>query len=159
MKHTVAEIHSNRSLAQRKFAIEGFKKGSHRVLVATDIAARGIDVNNIELVVNYDLPSTPDDYVHRIGRTARAGKKGKAISFATMDQQKDVQDIERLIKMQLSIGAESLTPKPIQRGGRQQSRNNPSNRSNSFNRQRSNRNSCRSNKKRRYPKSKGFKRF
>ena len=159
MHHTVGEIHSNRSLAQRKFAIEGFKKGTHRILVATDIAARGIDVNNIELVVNYDLPSTPDDYVHRIGRTARAGKKGKAISFATMDQQRDVQNIERLIKMQLAIGAESLTPKPTQQGGRQQRRNNSSNRSNSFSRQRNRRNSGGSNSKRRYPKSKGFKRF
>ncbi|XOU94601.1 MAG: DEAD/DEAH box helicase [Candidatus Kerfeldbacteria bacterium] len=159
MHYTVAEIHSNRSLAQRKFAIEGFKKGSHRILVATDIAARGIDVNNIELVINYDLPSTPDDYVHRIGRTARAGKKGKAVSFATMDQQRDVQDIERLIKMQLAVGAESLTPKPVQRGGRQQRGGNSNNRSNSYKRRNNSGNSGRSHNKRRYPKSKGFKRF
>lgn len=110
MKHTATEIHSNRSLGQRREAIEGFKKGLYRILVATDIAARGIDVNNIEVVLNYDLPSTPDDYVHRIGRTARAGKKGKAISFATPDQRRDVKDIERLIRMQLAIGQESATP-------------------------------------------------
>ena len=107
MGHASAEIHSNRSLAQRKAAITGFKSGLFRVLVATDIAARGIDVNNIELVINYDLPSTPDDYVHRIGRTARAGKKGKAISFATFDQRRDIQDIERLIRTQLRVSADS----------------------------------------------------
>lgn len=112
MGHSASEIHSNRSLVQRRLAIEGFKKGRHRVLVATDIAARGIDVNNIELVINYDLPGTPDDYVHRIGRTARAGKKGKAISFATPEQQRDVKDIERLIRTQLSVGKESSIPVP-----------------------------------------------
>jgi len=103
MGHTAAEIHSNRTLGQRREALEGFKRGKYRVLVATDIAARGIDVKDIELVLNYDLPGTPDDYVHRIGRTARAGKKGKAISFAMPDQQRDVQDIERLIRTQLSV--------------------------------------------------------
>lgn len=108
--HAATEIHSNRTLAQRRSAIEGFKKGTYRILVATDIAARGLDVHNIELVINYDLPSTPDDYVHRIGRTARAGKKGKAISFATPDQRRDIKDIERLIRTQLAIGAGSLAP-------------------------------------------------
>jgi ATP-dependent RNA helicase RhlE len=107
MGYKSSEIHSNRSLPQRRAAIEGFKKGEHRILVATDIAARGIDVNNIELVINYDLPATPDDYVHRIGRTARAGKKGKAISFATPEQGRDVRDIEKLIRTQLPVGAES----------------------------------------------------
>ena len=71
--HAAAEIHSNRSLGQRREALEGFKTGRFRVLVATDIAARGIDVNNIEVVINYDLPENAEDYVHRIGRTARAG--------------------------------------------------------------------------------------
>lgn len=108
MGHAVSEIHSNRSLGQRKAAIDGFKNGRHRILVATDIAARGIDISNIELVINYDLPGTPEDYVHRIGRTARAGKKGKAISFATPDQQRDVRDIERLIQTQLVVGEGSL---------------------------------------------------
>ncbi|MEJ0021085.1 MAG: C-terminal helicase domain-containing protein [Candidatus Doudnabacteria bacterium] len=64
MGHTASEIHSNRSLGQRKEALEGFKIGRHRVLVATDIAARGIDVTGIELVINYDLPENPEDYVH-----------------------------------------------------------------------------------------------
>ncbi|MDZ7798424.1 MAG: DEAD/DEAH box helicase [Patescibacteria group bacterium] len=107
MGFSAHEIHSNRSLAQRQTAIEGFKTGRYRILVATDIAARGIDVKNIEVVINYDLPSTPDDYVHRIGRTARAGKKGKAISFATSDQGRDVRDIERLIKKQLVVSKKS----------------------------------------------------
>jgi len=101
MGHTAAEIHANRSLAQRKEALDGFKTGRYRVLVATDIAARGIDVTGIELVVNYDLPDRAEDYVHRIGRTGRAGRAGKAISFAQPEEQRDVRDIERLIRSQL----------------------------------------------------------
>lgn len=101
--HSATEIHSNRSLSQRLDALKGFKLGKYRVLVATDIAARGIDVTGIELVLNYDLPENPSDYVHRIGRTARAGEAGHAISLATMDQKRDVRDIERLIKKQLPI--------------------------------------------------------
>lgn len=100
---TANELHSNRSLNQRKEALAGFKSGKYRVIVATDIAARGIDVNDITLVVNYDLPENPDDYVHRIGRTARAGKTGRAVSFATPDQRRDVQMIERLIKQEIKI--------------------------------------------------------
>ncbi len=101
MGHTSADIHSNRSLAQRRAALDGFKSGRHRVLVATDIAARGIDVDDIKLVVNYDLPDSPEDYVHRIGRTGRAGKSGRAISFAEHNQRYDVKEIERLIKKNL----------------------------------------------------------
>ena len=99
--HTAAEIHSNRSLNQRREALDGFKNGRYRVLVATDIAARGIDVKGIELVVNYDLPSTPEDYVHRIGRTARAGAAGHAISFAMPQERRDVNDIERVMRIAL----------------------------------------------------------
>ena len=98
MGHRVAEIHSNRSLGQRREALEGFKSGKYRVLIATDIAARGIDVIGIELVINFDLPDSANDYVHRIGRTGRAGHAGRAISFATPDQQADVNAIERVIK-------------------------------------------------------------
>ncbi len=101
--HCSAEIHSNRSQGQRREAMEGFRSGKYRILVATDIAARGIDVSHIELVVNFDLPDNSADYVHRIGRTGRAGKKGRAISFATQAQRKDVKVIERLIKASLKI--------------------------------------------------------
>ncbi len=103
MGHNAVEIHGNRTLAQRKAALSGFKTGRYRVLVATDIAARGIDVTGIALVVNYDLPEVADDYVHRIGRTGRAERSGRAISFATPDQGRMVSDIERVTRKQLSI--------------------------------------------------------
>ena len=98
-----AEIHSNRSLSQRQAALNGFKTGAYNVLVATDIAARGIDVKDIGLVINYDIPESAEDYVHRIGRTARAGKKGRAITFACPDQHSKIRDIERLTKTALKI--------------------------------------------------------
>ncbi len=101
--HSAAEIHSDRSLNQRREALEGFKSGKYRVMVATDIAARGIDVVGIELVINYDLPTNTQDYVHRIGRTARAGMAGRAISFATFEQRNDIRDIEHLIRTGLSV--------------------------------------------------------
>ena len=101
--HSAAEIHSNRSLAQRRDALEGFKRGKYRILVATDIAARGIDVKNIEVVINYDLPDKLEDYVHRIGRTGRAGKEGRAISFATPQEQSDIRKLERLIQKSIKV--------------------------------------------------------
>ncbi|MBI5874219.1 MAG: DEAD/DEAH box helicase [Candidatus Omnitrophica bacterium] len=110
MGHRAAEIHSDRSLAQRREALEGFKSGRYKVLVATDIAARGIDVIGIELVVNFDLPEDAENYVHRIGRTARAGHKGHAISFATPDQSRDVKDIEKLIRASLPIARHPEIP-------------------------------------------------
>jgi ATP-dependent RNA helicase RhlE len=103
MGYSAAEIHSNRSLGQRREALDGFKSGRYKVLVATDIASRGIDVTGIELVVNYDLPEDAENYVHRIGRTARAGKQGHAVSFATPDQRGDVRDIEKMIRATLPI--------------------------------------------------------
>jgi ATP-dependent RNA helicase RhlE len=105
--HSVAEIHANRSLPQRRAALEGFKRGTYRVLVATDIAARGIDVTGIAVVLNYDLPNDPADYVHRIGRTARAGREGRAISFATPDQSKNIRAIERLMRAPLKRSTRS----------------------------------------------------
>lgn len=103
MGYSAAEMHSNRSLSQRRQALEGFRSGKYKVLVATDIAARGIDVTGIELVINYDLPEDAQNYVHRIGRTGRAGHKGHAISFATPDQHSDVRDIEKLIRVSLPV--------------------------------------------------------
>jgi len=98
-----SEIHSNRSLNQRRAALDGFKSGRYRVLVATDIASRGIDVKGIELVINYDLPESASDYVHRIGRTGRAGLTGKAISFAMHDQRHKIKEIERLIRYVIPV--------------------------------------------------------
>ncbi|MGV3615718.1 MAG: DEAD/DEAH box helicase [Fimbriimonas sp.] len=120
--HSAAELHSDRTLAQRKAALDGFKKGAYRVLVATDIAARGIDVKEIALVVNFDLPDNPEDYVHRIGRTGRAGASGRAVTLATPDQGGDVRDIERLIKTELPVSERSRAvidrPRPpAPRGG------------------------------------------
>ncbi len=112
MGHKAAEIHSNRSLPQRREALDGFKSGKYRALVATDVASRGIDVSGIELVVNYDLPTNTEDYVHRIGRTGRAGLSGRSVSFATLEQKKDVKNIERLIRTHLPISAlPALPPK------------------------------------------------
>jgi len=113
---SAAEIHSNRSLAQRREALEGFKLGRYRVLVATDIASRGIDVKGIELVINFDLPENPEDYVHRIGRTGRAGLSGKAISFALPDQGDKVREIEKLTRLYLPISKlPNLPPSSNQR--------------------------------------------
>ena len=103
MGHGASEIHSNRSLGQRREALDSFKSGAKRVLVATDIAARGIDVSGIELVVNYDMPEQAEDYVHRIGRTGRAGMAGKAVSLVTADQYYKVKIIERLIRIPIAV--------------------------------------------------------
>jgi len=103
MGHRAAEIHSNRNLNQRREALEGFKSGKYKVLVATDIASRGIDVTGIEVVINYDIPEDASNYVHRIGRTGRVGHKGHAISFAMPDQKRDVEDIEKLIRFALPV--------------------------------------------------------
>ena len=110
MGYSAAEIHSNRTFPQRKSALEGFKAGKYRVLVATDIVARGIDVIGIELVINYDLPSQAEDYVHRIGRTARAGMKGHAISFVTPSEQGEIRAIEWLIRKKLNVSTLSEFP-------------------------------------------------
>jgi ATP-dependent RNA helicase RhlE len=95
-------IHGNKSQAQRERALRNFRKGETRVLVATDIAARGIDIGDISHVVNYDLPQVAESYVHRIGRTARAGAAGVAISLCDPEQRTLLRDIERLIRTEIS---------------------------------------------------------
>ena len=95
--HAVQRLHADRSQSQRREALEGFRGGRYRILVATDVAARGIDVANIQRVINYDLPHTIEDYVHRIGRTARAGARGHATSFAAPQEHAQLRAIERHI--------------------------------------------------------------
>jgi ATP-dependent RNA helicase RhlE len=121
-----AAIHGNKSQGQRERALGAFRDGKLRILVATDIAARGIDVDGISHVVNFDLPNVPETYVHRIGRTARAGASGLAIAFCTPEERGDLAAIEKLTKVALTpIGEvpywDGRTPKkPAQnRGGRQ----------------------------------------
>lgn len=100
---TVTVLHANRSLNQRKAALEGFKRGTFRVLVATDIAARGIDVLDIQHVVNFDLPHVSEDYVHRVGRTARAERSGHAWSFVSSEESRQLRDIERLLRKPIPV--------------------------------------------------------
>jgi len=95
---TAAAIHGNKSQAARIKALADFKQGKVRVLVATDIAARGLDIDQLPHVVNFELPHVPEDYVHRIGRTGRAGNSGEAISLVCIDEHKLLKDIERLLK-------------------------------------------------------------
>ena len=99
--HRVARIHADRSQGQRRAALDGFKDGTYRVLVATDIAARGIDVAEIGHVVNFDLPHVPEDYVHRIGRTARMAASGRASSFASPEEMDQLRGIERLTRAEV----------------------------------------------------------
>jgi ATP-dependent RNA helicase RhlE len=93
--HRVTRLHADRSMSQRREALDGFRSGRYRVLIATDIAARGIDVPEIAHVVNFDLPHTAEDYIHRIGRTARAEASGRATSFAAPEEHEQLRAIER----------------------------------------------------------------
>ena len=95
--HAVAVLHSNRTQRERIEALEGFKSGKYEVMVATDIAARGIDVEDISHVINYDVPQHPEDYVHRIGRTGRALKVGDAFTLITTEESEHVNAIERFV--------------------------------------------------------------
>ena len=107
-------IHGNKSQGQRERALAQFRSGESRVLVATDIAARGIDVDGVTHVINHDLPNVPESYVHRIGRTARAGKDGMAISLCAPDERAFLKDIEKLIRTRVPVMAQ---PAPAPKGG------------------------------------------
>jgi ATP-dependent RNA helicase RhlE len=118
-----AAIHGNKSQGARTRALADFKSGKVRVLVATDIAARGLDIDQLPHVVNYDLPNIPEDYVHRIGRTGRAGREGEAISLVCVDELKLLKDIERVIKRDIPKRViegyepdKSIKAEPIERG-------------------------------------------
>jgi ATP-dependent RNA helicase RhlE len=100
-----AAIHGNKSQPQRERALAGFRAGDTRILVATDIAARGIDVERVSHVVNFDLPNVPEDYVHRIGRTARAGAAGTAIAFCSDDERPYLRDIEKLTRQRIAVNS------------------------------------------------------
>ncbi|MDW7654259.1 MAG: DEAD/DEAH box helicase [Nitrospiraceae bacterium] len=120
----VAVIHGDRTLPQRLRALDGFKRGRVRILVATDVAARGIDVANIAHVVNYDLPSSPEDYIHRIGRTARMKMTGRATSFVTAEDHDQLKAIETLLghAVPLAEGSPGPGERSTSRGGADRSR-------------------------------------
>lgn len=101
--YEVDSIHGDKSQTARQDALSRFKKGDVNILIATDVAARGIDINDLDAVVNFDLPNVPETYVHRIGRTARAGKNGMAYSFCAADEKTYVQTIQQLIQLQLDV--------------------------------------------------------
>jgi ATP-dependent RNA helicase RhlE len=129
-----AAIHGNKSQGQRERALAAFKNGGTRVLVATDIAARGLHIEAVTHVVNYDLPNIPESYVHRIGRTARAGAAGIALSFCNGEERAFLRDIEKLTRMSIPVAAlpegisagvlaEESEKRPARRGRNQSRRN------------------------------------
>ncbi|MEX3017382.1 DEAD/DEAH box helicase [Gymnodinialimonas hymeniacidonis] len=117
-----ASIHGNKSQGQRDRAIKAFREGSVKILVATDVAARGIDIPDVAYVINYELPDTPDNYVHRIGRTARAGREGEAIALVSAEEVDLLKDIEKLMKISIPVAygerPEAVKVEKPQRGGR-----------------------------------------
>ena len=143
---SAAAIHGNKSQGARTKALASFKANDIRVLVATDIAARGIDIDQLPHVVNYELPNVPEDYVHRIGRTGRAGQSGEAVSLVCVDEHKLLFDIEKFIKSEINkVHIEAFTPdpnikaEPIQNGrGGGQKRGNGNGRKSSGNKNASN---------------------
>lgn len=126
---SAAALHGNKSQGARQRTLESFRKGHTRVLVATDIVSRGLDVDDVTHVINYELPNEPESYVHRIGRTARAGAGGSAVSFCADSERAQLQAIERLIKRPLEvIGAAPTTPIPPAKGRSKKSGPAPSSR-------------------------------
>ena len=120
--YDAASIHGNKSQSQRDRAIKAFREGTIKILVATDVAARGIDIPGVAYVVNFDLPEVPENYVHRIGRTARAGREGEAIAFCSAEEVLLLRQIQRLMKLTLPV-ASGVEPEPVDapkpnRGGR-----------------------------------------
>ena len=103
LKHSVGVLHSDRAQGERTAALKGFKSGKFEVLVATDIAARGLDIAGVTHVINFDLPNEPESYIHRIGRTARAGEKGIALSFCDHEEREYLRDIERAIRQSVPV--------------------------------------------------------
>ncbi|WP_298346871.1 DEAD/DEAH box helicase [uncultured Algibacter sp.] len=101
--YKVDSIHGDKSQTARQDALNKFKKGDINILIATDVAARGIDINELDAVINFDLPNTPETYVHRIGRTARAGHSGTAYSFCSADEKNYIKSIQQLIQLQIDI--------------------------------------------------------
>ena len=117
--YNAASIHGNKSQGQRDRAIKAFREGDITVLVATDVAARGIDIPDVGYVINYDLPEVPDNYVHRIGRTARAGRDGEAIALCAPEDADLLHQIQRLMKIEVPVASgECPTPVPGGRGPR-----------------------------------------
>lgn len=112
-RHKVAAIHGDRSQSQRNQALQGFKDGAYRVLVATDVAARGIHVDDIAHVVNYDLPYEPENFIHRVGRTGRAGSRGASWTFVTPLERSDVRNYERALGIQMQFRELPSLPRPI----------------------------------------------
>jgi ATP-dependent RNA helicase RhlE len=101
----VASIHGNKSQGQRQRALDAFKEGRVRVLVATDVAARGLDIPEVRHVYNYELPNVPDNYVHRIGRTARAGRDGRAVAFCSPEEMGELKDIQKVMKKEIPVAS------------------------------------------------------
>ena len=139
---TAAAIHGNKSQNQRQRALGDFKKGKLNVLVATDIAARGIDVSQLELVINYDLPNVAETYVHRIGRTGRASASGESISFCDIDEKAHLKDIQKLIGQHIPVIEDHPYPDdgtqlPSKPGSNQRNNNNRNRNKNNRNRNRS----------------------
>ncbi|MEM9765597.1 MAG: DEAD/DEAH box helicase [Pseudomonadota bacterium] len=123
---TAEAIHGSKSQGARQRALGGFKAGGIRVLVATDIAARGIDVDEVSHVINFELPNEPESYVHRIGRTARKGREGVALSLCAPDELDYLRDIERIMKLRLPAHGDVPAPsKPAPQGKKPQRRNGP----------------------------------
>src|SRR5207344_3479371 len=103
-------IHGDKSQQARMEALDAFKEGKVQVMVATDVAARGLDIDDLPLVVNYELPYVPEDYIHRIGRTGRAGASGEAISFCAPEEEKLLAEIERLLKRSIPVANAEVAP-------------------------------------------------